>query len=225
MLWASRTKLTLDLPDPATAVKLAMENGKFPVAILDNGDNVGGGSPGDSTFILKELLRQKAQGWVMTIADRQAAEAAFRAGVGQPFDMQVGGKTDKMHGEPVRVRGRIKSLHDGKFVEPETRHGGYRYWDMGLTAVIEEESSTPDLPSLLLLTMKRTMPNSLHSLISNGVYPQREKILVAKGTIAPLAAYEPIAARIIQVDVPGVTAVNPARFTYKNVRRPLWGLQ
>jgi microcystin degradation protein MlrC len=225
MLWASRSKLTLDLPDPATAVKLAMENGKFPVAILDSGDNVGGGSPGDSTFILKELLRQKAQGWVVTIADRQAAEAAFRAGVGQPFDMEVGGKTDKMHGEPVRVRGRVKSLHDGKFVEPETRHGGYRYWDMGLTAVIEEESSTPDLPSLLLLTMKRTMPNSLHSLISNGVYPQREKILVAKGTIAPLAAYEPIAARIIQVDVPGVTAVNPARFTYKNVRRPLWGVQ
>ena len=161
----------------------------------------------------------------MTIADRQAAEAAFRAGVGQPFDMQVGGKTDKMHGEPVRVTGRIKSLHDGKFVEPETRHGGYRYWDMGLTAVIEEESSTSDLPSLLLLTMKRTMPNSLHSLISNGVYPQREKILIAKGTIAPLAAYEPVAARIIQLDVPGVTAVNPARFTYKNVRRPLWGLQ
>jgi microcystin degradation protein MlrC len=216
--------LTLDLPDPATAVKMAMESDKFPVALLDSGDNVGGGSPGDSTFILSELLRQKAQGWVVTIADRQAAEAAFRAGVGQPFDMQVGGKTDKMHGEPVRVRGRIKSLHDGKFVEPETRHGGYRYWDMGLTAVIEEESSTRDLPSLLLLTMKRTMPNSLHSLISNGVYPQRQRILVAKGTIAPLAAYEPIAARIIQVDVPGVTAVNPARFTYKNVRRPLWGV-
>ena len=78
--------------------------------------------------------------------------------------------------------------------------------------------------SLLLLTMKRTMPNSLHSLISNGVYPRRQKILVAKGTIAPLAAYEPVAARIIQVDVPGVTAVNPARLTYKNVRRPLWGL-
>ena len=56
-------------------LKLAMENGKFPVAILDSGDNVGGGSPGDSTFLLKELLRQKAQGWVVTIADRPAAEA------------------------------------------------------------------------------------------------------------------------------------------------------
>ena len=61
MLWASRTKLTLDLPDPATAVKLAMENGKFPVAMLDSGDNVGGGSPGDSTFILKNCCARRCK--------------------------------------------------------------------------------------------------------------------------------------------------------------------
>lgn len=225
MLWASRDNLVLNLPDPSAAVKQAMASDKFPVVMLDSGDNVGGGTPGDSTFILSELLRQKAEGWVVTIFDKDAAEAAFRAGVGQPFDQMLGGKTDKLHGEPVRVRGRVKSLHDGKFVEPETRHGGYRYWDMGLTAVIEAEGSTRDLPNLLLLTMKRTMPNSLHSLISNGVYPEREKILVAKGTIAPLAAFAPIAGRIMQVDVPGVAAVNPARFTYKNVRRPMFGLQ
>ncbi len=225
LLWASREKLIFRLPDTATAVKQAMESSKFPVVILDSGDNVGGGSPGDSTFILSELVRQKAAGWVVTIADRDAAEAAFRAGVGQPFEQAVGAKTDKLHGEPVRIRGRVKSLHDGKFVEPETRHGGYRYWDMGLTAVIEVEGTTRDLPNLLLLTMKRTMPNSLHSLISNGVYPERQRILVAKGTIAPLAAFEPIAARLLQVDVPGITAVNPARYTYQHVRRPMFGLQ
>jgi len=49
-------------------------------------------------------------------------------------------------------------------------------------------------------------------------------ILVAKGAIAPRAAYEPIAARIIEVDSPGATAVNPARFKYTRVRRPLFGL-
>lgn len=50
------------------------------------------------------------------------------------------------------------------------------------------------------------------------------KILVVKGTIAPRPAYEPVAARIILVDSPGVTAVNPARFEFKNVRRPLFGM-
>jgi len=51
-----------------------------------------------------------------------------------------------------------------------------------------------------------------------------QRILVAKGAIAPRAAYEPIAGRFIEVDTPGATAVNPARFTYQRARRPLFGL-
>ena len=138
--------------------------------------------------------------------------------------MKVGGKTDKFHGEPVRVEGRVRSLHLGEYIETEVRHGGGRYHDMGHTAVIEAAGSTRDLQNLLVVTRKRSSPNSLHQIISNGIYPQRQKILVAKGTIAPRAAYEPVAARLIEVDTPGVTAVNPKRFTYKNVRRPLFGL-
>ena len=161
---------------------------------------------------------------MVTLADREAAETAFRSGVGQPFDHKVGGKTDTLHGDPVQVRGKIKSLHDGKYVETEVRHGGTRYYEMGYTAVIEVEGSTRDLPSLLLLTTERSSPNSLHQLINCGVYPQRQKILVVKGAIAPRAAYEPMASRIIEVDTPGATAVNPSRFTYHHVRRPLFGL-
>lgn len=225
MLWALRGQLKLALPDPAAAVKQAMSSTAFPVVLMDTGDNIGGGSSGDSTFLLAELLRQKAEGWVVVLADAEAAGAAFRAGVGGAFDQPVGGKTDKLHGEPVRLRGRVKALYDGKFVEPEVRHGGVRYWDMGHTAVIEAEGSTRDLPNVLILTPKRVIPFSLHQLTSAGVYPQRQKILVVKGTIAPRAAYEPVAARIIEVDTGGVTAVNPARFTYHHVRRPLFGLE
>lgn len=46
-----------------------------------------------------------------------------------------------------------------------------------------------------------------------------------KAAIAYRAAYEPIAGRIIEVDTPVTTAVNPARFTYRRVRRPLFGLE
>jgi microcystin degradation protein MlrC len=62
-------------------------------------------------------------------------------------------------------------------------------------------------------------------LISLGIYPERQRILTAKGAIAPRAAYEPVAARIIEVDTPGLTSVNPARFTFKQARRPLFGLE
>ncbi|HYI96961.1 MAG TPA: M81 family metallopeptidase, partial [Bryobacteraceae bacterium] len=164
LLWDLRSKLEMKLPDPVAAVKIAMNSSKFPITLMDTGDNIGGGSTGDSTFILSELLRQKAQGWVMTIADAEATAAAYRSGVGQPFDQLVGGKTDTLHGEKVRVRGVVKSLYDGRFIEPAVRHGGGRYWDMGLSAVIEMEGSTRDFPSLLLLTPKRVIPFSLGQL-------------------------------------------------------------
>lgn len=224
MLWDLREKLVLRVPDPATAVKEAMAAPAFPVVLMDTGDNIGGGSTGDGTFILQELVRQKAQGWVMVIADAEANAAAFRAGVGGAFDQMVGGKIDRLHGEPVRITGRVKALHDGKYVEPEVRHGGGRYRDMGHTAVIEVEGSTRDLPNLLLLTTEPTSPNSLHQLISNGVYPERQRILVAKGTTAPRAAYEPIAGRIVEVNSGGATDVNPRRFEYRHIRRGLFGI-
>jgi microcystin degradation protein MlrC len=225
MLWATRDRLLLNLPDAAEAVRRAKAATRFPVALIDLGDNIGGGSSGDSTFLLEQLVDQKAEGWVMVIADPEAVKAAQRAGIGGAFDMPVGGKTDTLHGSPVRVRGRVRSLHQGDYIEPEVRHGGGRYWSMGQTAVIEAEGSTRDLPNLLLVTMKRSSPNSLHQLISCGVYPERQRILVVKGAIAPRAAYEPIAAQIMEVDTPGVTAVNPKRFTYSHVRRPLFGLE
>jgi microcystin degradation protein MlrC len=206
-------------------VRTAMAADKFPVALIDMGDNIGGGSAGDGTTLLGELLRQKAQGWVVVIADPAAVDYAMKAGVGKPFDLDVGGKTDRFHGAPVRVRGTVKSLHLGRYIETEVRHGGGRYWDLGLSAVITVEGSTRDLENLLLLTTLRSSPNSLHQLISVGIYPERQKILTVKGAIAPRAAYEPVAARIIEVDTPGLTAVNPARFTYTRVRRPLFGLE
>ncbi len=225
MLWGTRDKLRLDMPDPAEAVRRAMAAPKFPVSLMDAGDNIGGGSPGDSTLILDELLKQKATGWVVVMCDPEANEAAFRVGVGGAFDALVGGKTDSQHGKPVRVRGRVRSLSDGRFLETEARHGGGRDWDMLPTAVVEVEGSTRDLPNIVMLTRKRIIPFSLHQLISQGIYPERQRILVAKGTIAPRAAYEPISAEVIAVDSPGVTAVNPRYFEFRNVREGLFGME
>ncbi len=225
MLWETRHQTILDNPQPAEAVKQAMEHEGRPVLLIDMGDNIGGGSAGDSTFLLEELLKQNAQGWVMVIADPEAYEVAVNAGIGEPFDFEVGGKTDDMHGESVRVQGHVRSLHIGQYIETEIRHGGGRYWDMGHTAVIHLDGSTLDEPNLLLLTTRRSSPNSAHQLISNGVYIERQKIIVAKGAIAPRAAFEPLTSLMIPVDSPGVTAVNPAWFEYKHIRQGLFGIE
>lgn len=224
-MWATRDRIKLNLPEADRAVANAMKAKKFPVALFDIGDNIGGGSAGDATFLLAELVKQKATGWVMVVYDPAAVRAAKKAGLDGAFDMAVGGKSDKAHGDPVRIRGTVRSLHAGRYVETAVRHGGGRYWDMGHAAVIEAEGSTKDLANYLVVTELRSSPNSIHQLVSLGIYPDRQRILVAKGTIAPRAAYEPVAAEIVMVDTPGATAVNPARYTFKRAPKNLWGLK
>jgi microcystin degradation protein MlrC len=225
MMWDRRESTRLNLPDAERAVREAMASDRFPVALFDAGDNIGGGAPGDETTILSELLRQQATGWVVVICDPAAVRAAKETGIDGPFGMDVGGRSASTRSKPVRVDGRVRSLHAGRYIETEVRHGGQRYWTLGHTAVIEVTGSTPDELMLLVVTAERSSPNSLHQLISCGIYPERQKILVAKGTVAPRAAYEPVAARIVVVDTPGVTAVNPAHFRFERARTDLWGLR
>lgn len=215
LMWAARDQLMPQLPNPAEAVRLAMNAGKTPISLFDAGDNVGGGSAADSTLILEELLAQKADGWVIAIYDPESVEAAFQAGVGATVSLRVGGKTDKIHGPSIPITGRVRTLHDGSYEETERRHGGRRYWNAGLSAVVEVNRSAPGKGGLIVLNSERTPPMSIHQLTSVGIVPQQQKILVAKGTVAPRAAYAPVSADIIIVDSGGACDMNrdPSAFT------------
>ena len=224
LMWERHEMTRLNLPDAETAVREAMQSGSFPVSLFDVGDNVGGGSPGDETTLLHEFLRQQASGWVIALYDPEAVAAAKAAGIDGEIDMPVGGKSISTAGKPARVKGKVRSLHNGQFIETAVRHGGQRYWNMGHTAVIEEEHSTPDDLNLVVLTTERVCPMSIHQLVSCGIYPERQKILVAKGTVAPRAAYEPVSAKVVLVDTPGTTSVNPKRFQFRRARPGIWEL-
>ena len=224
MMWEKRGEIRLDLPDAASAVAEAIRADRFPVALFDVGDNVGGGSSADETALFAELLTQHATGWVVVLNDPAAVATAEALGIGGAFDLAVGGHALSSVTKPVRVKGTVRSLHQGRYIEPGVRHGGHRYWDMGHCAVIEEQGSSRDEQNLLLLTSEPSFPFSLHQLTVCGIYPERQKILTVKGTVAPRAAYEPIAAKIQLVDTPGATAVNPARFVFHRARTGIWGL-
>jgi microcystin degradation protein MlrC len=51
--WERRAEFTGTLPDPASAVRGAAVSTRKPVVLMDVGDNVGGGSPGDSTISVR----------------------------------------------------------------------------------------------------------------------------------------------------------------------------
>jgi microcystin degradation protein MlrC len=170
--------------------------------------------------ILAELLKQKAKGFIVALYSPGTVLQAKAVGVGSTLDAIIGGAADKMHGEPVKVRGTVRLLHDGKWIETEARHGGKRQNDQGHTGVLDLGSD-----NTLILNSLRTPPFSLGQLTSLGIEPRAAQAIVVKAAVAYKAAYAPIAGEIIEVDTPGLTAINPARFVYKQIRKPLYPLQ
>ena len=219
-MWAIRDQLKIDVPDPVAAVRLAIESEEQPVCLLDFGDNIGGGSSGDSTFVLEELLAQEADGWVVSIWDAESVQACFAAGIGNQVQLQVGGKTDDMHGPTLDISGRVRTLHDGSYEEHQRRHGGGRYFNQGPTAVVEVGATGSR--GLLLLNSVRTCPNSIHQITCAGIQPEQQRIMVAKGAVAPRAAYEPVSARLIEVASGGATAIDRSQDEYRLARNSLY---
>jgi microcystin degradation protein MlrC len=189
--------------DPATAVARALEARERPVVLADIADNIGGGSPGDGTALLAELLRQCASGAVVPIADAAVARAAAQAGVGSALDAEVGGKTDVLHGPPVEVAGRVVRITDGRYRGGGTWMTGHEF-SMGTTAVIEVDGIT-------LVVMERAVPPfHAEQLLSVGIDPRDADYIVAKGAVAWRAAYGDIAGTVIEVDTPGICPLDPA---------------
>ncbi|HET8678947.1 MAG TPA: M81 family metallopeptidase [bacterium] len=215
--WDKRSHFRGDAPAPNEALRLADDAPAHPVVLMDVGDNVGGGGPGDSTILLTAAKRLRVHGLLYILHDPEAVAACVSAGVRRHITLRVGAKTDGQHGEPVEVTGTVRMIADGRFEERAPRHGGHRFFDAGLTAVLE---TTDD--HTIVLTSKRTMPTSLQQLYSVGIRPEAKRVIVAKGVVAPRAAYEPIAAQIVLVNTPGVTSSDLSGFAYVRRRRPLY---
>jgi microcystin degradation protein MlrC len=108
-----------------------------PVVIMDIGDNIGGGSTADSTFLLHEALAQGLDGFLLTLKDPEAVAACISAGVGATLTLDVGGKTDSLHGAPVTLTGLVLGLSDGKWEDRSPTHGGGRFYSAGHCACFE----------------------------------------------------------------------------------------
>lgn len=214
-IWESREDFLPELPKVSDAVSAAIKSAARPVILADVGDNIGAGTPGDSTFLLQELLDQDAGGVVVIIADKESVDKAVAAGAGSSVELAVGGKTDGFHGEPVLIEAKVRLISDGVFVNRGHMRDGI-VENMGRTAVVECRGIK------VVLTELKMPPWNLEQLRSVGIMPEREKIIALKSAVAFRAAYEPIAGEIIEVNSPGLSSVDLRQFEFTNIRRPLF---
>lgn len=192
----------LELPKADEAVTRARHSGRRPVVLADVADNIGAGSAGDGTVILREVLSSGATEALAVIADAEVVAQAWDAGEGAVIDVVLGGKTDALHGEPLPLRAEVVSLSDGVYVSEGSWAAGVRF-EMGRTTVLGVAGNT------VVVTERATPPFHREQVTSLGIDPARASIIVAKGALAWRAAYGDIAAVTIEVDAPGACPVDP----------------
>jgi microcystin degradation protein MlrC len=216
--WTHRREFIHRAVPVREAVADALGRDERPVVLADIADNTGGGAAGDGTEILRELLRVEAPGvTVACVWDREAAAACTRAGVGATLTLAVGGKVDDRHGAPVTVTGRVTALSNGQFVHKGPMLRGLP-GNLGRTAVLQ----VGGVKIILISHRWQTLDPEMIRIV--GIEPTEERILVVKSTIHYRAAFEPIAARIIEVDAPGLSSSNLDRVAFAHVRRPIFPL-
>ena len=204
---------------PEEAVRRAMAAPRGPVILADIADSGAGGTAGDATVTFKTLLDMGARNAaVCSISDQEAINICLAAGVGAEVSMLVGGKRDKLHGDPVPVTGKVRLIHEGAFVRQGPMGcsvlqtvGRCVVLDIGGRGGIE-----------LMLTEHRAHPNDLQYFRAFGIEPTERQILVLKSAAHYRAAFDPIAVETIEVDAPGITSPRLERYPYKNIRRPIY---
>lgn len=215
--WDLRHEMVIANMPPTEAVAQAIAHPEGPVVLVDVGDNIGGGTTGDGTVILSELLRQGARDAVAVIADPDAVQQAMAAGIGTHVELTVGGKVDRLHGDPVTIEGRVRLLSDGRWTHEGPENAGVPV-DNGPIAVIDVAGNS------VVLTTAKTAPGDLQQLKSVGIDPVRQRILVVKAAIRWRGGYLPITRHHIDVDTPGLGSVNLANFAFEHIRRPIFPL-
>jgi microcystin degradation protein MlrC len=218
--WSQRESFVGNLVSVEEAIADAVRGHQpgRPTGLLEMGDNVGGGSPGDGTWIVHAWQRHGRGPCLAVLADAGAVERSLRVGVGGKWTGPVGGLVDpERHGPPLEDCWTVMGFSDGRFEESETRHGGYSRFDQGRTAVLQGSSGLT-----LEVTTLRMAPLSLQQVLSAGIQPERFAAVVLKGVHAPVAAWRSVCSRLIRVNTDGVTTADLSRLRFVQRRVPMY---
>ena len=219
-IWTRREEFQKTFPAPADAVaeakRLADSGG--PVVINEISDNPGGGAPGDGTHLLRAMLdaglTDSAFG---TLYDPGAADAAHKAGVGATIKVRVGGKFDRMHGDPLDLEVYVKCLTDGRF-RLSTSMGRGQEVDLGKMARLVCRGVD------IVVASGRTQVLDPQPFVLHGIDVSRCRVVGLKSSAHFRAGFDGIVKHIVGTDPPGLSTSTLKNFPYRRVRRPIYPL-
>ena len=184
----------------------------LPVVIADPADNAGGGAPTDNTDILHHMIERKVEEACLgPIWDPIAVRICFDAGLGARINLRFGGKIAVTSGPPVDAEVEIIGLKRDAW-----QSFGPTQVPVGNTAAIRLGGID------VVLIDNRTQALGLELFTNVGIDPTQKKIVVVKSTNHFMAAFGPIAKKVIYVDSNGPLKRDPAKIAYTKIERPIW---
>ncbi|HEY7158126.1 MAG TPA: M81 family metallopeptidase [Gemmataceae bacterium] len=215
-VWGRRRDYLPELVSVADGVRIAHENAEGLVVLSDSADATTSGAPGDSNWVLRELLKKD---WprpvLVTLVDADVVTAAQHRGVGAEMTVELGGKRDRRFSQPLTVTARVHHLFEARFLLSGHIARNMPI-DMGPCAVLRRGQ-------VHILITSRSGPHFAPELFRTaGLDPFAASVLVAKSPCGFRAAYESHARTIVVVRAPGCAPSDFWNYEYRRIPRPLW---
>jgi microcystin degradation protein MlrC len=193
--------------------------GRYPILLADHTDNTGGGSPGDSTEVLRTLLEQGVPDAVLLyMVDPDVAAQAHRAGVGARIGVRLGGKSDSIQGPPIEAEAEVRAISDGEFAYDGPMFSGLR-GNLGPSAWLQIEGVA------VVVVTGREQPFDMAFARSLGLDCTRMRVIALKSSAHFRAAFEPIAGSIYNVDAAGIHTHIFRDLPYRKRVRPVFPVE
>ncbi|MBR4305102.1 MAG: M81 family metallopeptidase [Clostridia bacterium] len=217
--WSRRHDFATPVYSAQQALELA-QNSPKPVVINESSDNPGGGTPGDGTHLLREMIERdlprSAYGF---IRDPEVVRQAVAAGVGNTIDCRLGGKTDSFHGEPIELKGAyIKTISDGVYINKNPMGaGGVR--KMGTTVLLQ----VGNVSIVVGTNRQQTLDDGPFRVV--GIDWQDMDVLALKSAQHFKGWWNTRAKTVIPCDSPGIQCADLTVFEYKHLNTGYYPLE
>ncbi|WP_425038241.1 M81 family metallopeptidase [Primorskyibacter sp. S187A] len=204
-----RHDVTRRYPDMAQALDgIGTDAPGKPIVLADMSDNSGAGAPGDSTFVLREILDRGLTDVASGLYFDPMAVAICRdAGEGVSLSLRLGGKTEPASGAPLDVQGRIMAIREGC-----GQHLGPGLEPMG-TAVWLRLAGNVDV----VLNNLRVQVYHPEAFTHLGIDLARKRLVVVKSTFHFFTPFAALASEVIFCATPG--RVSPDMQALRYTRR------